>query len=200
MRPLILGLAIALALAACAPRPTPPLVDAPLLEAAYAAYRDGEYAVLDQIRADADARAADPAIARACDAQGYAERRLTRVRDRLKLMDGATATSLSENARFVHLEGLLVGGQGRGKGTSTDPWPTDFECEKDPGYDESRRIDDRERLAVNQGARDFLGAWRKDLRARLGEQFEPEMKRAAKLLHGVRLRDDWNWGVSEAYD
>ncbi len=64
MRPLILGLAIALALAACAPRPTPPLVDAPLLEAAYAAYRDGEYAVLDQIRADADARAADPALAR----------------------------------------------------------------------------------------------------------------------------------------
>ncbi len=109
---------------------------------------------------------------------------------------------MSENARFVHLEGLLVGGQAQGKRTSTDPWPTDYECEKDPGYDESRRIDDRERLAVNQGCRRFRGPGEQRLRGRVWATSSngAQMKRAAKLLHDVRLRDAWNWGVSEAYD
>ena len=109
------------------------------------------------------------------------------------------AQSFAEPARFVYLEGVLFSVFGREKATNKDDWPTDFDCEHAPDYQEMRRIGNREEQAMRDDARATMTAWRKDLKARLGDGYQAEMQRATKLLVAHKMRDPL-FGENSLYD
>ena len=193
------AIALAMLMSGCAP--APPLTDAPILAAAYESLRVGNDTALEQAHEVIAARVPrDPAVLTGCDAQAYAARRLVRLRDTLAFMDKTTVASMGEAARFVYLEGLLFGHEGRDRRAATVGWPAASACRDAPDARQHDRLDRREARAVRDGARTFLSDWRRDLHRRLGPDYRRQMRAAARLLAANHLRTDSYWEENGNYD
>lgn len=193
------AMAMAILISSCAP--APPLTDAPILAAAYESLRVGNDTALEQAHEAVAGRVPrDPAVLTRCDAQAYAARRLVRLRDTLAFMDNATVASMGEVVRFVYLEGLLFGLEGRDQRTVTEGWPDAFACRDAPDHRQNDRLDRREARAVRDGARTFLSDWRRDLHRRLGPDYRRQMRAAARLLAANHLRTTSSWEENGNYD
>ena len=193
------AMAMAILISSCAP--APPLTDAPILNAAYEALRAGNDLALAQAHEAIAARVPrDPAVLTRCDAQAHAARRRVRLRDTLAFMDNATVASMGEAARFVYLEGLLFGQEGRDRRTVTAGWPDASACRSAPDHRQNDRLDRREAQAVRDGARTFISDWRRDLHRRLGPDYRRQMRDAARLLATNHLRTNSYWEENGNYD
>lgn len=193
------AIALAMLISGCAP--ALPLTDAPILAAAYESLRAGNDTALEQAHEAVAARVArDPAVLTRCDAQARAARRLVRLRDTLAFMDNATVASMGEAARFVYLEGLLFGHEGRDRRTATVGWPAASVCHDAPDARQNDRLDRREVRAVHDGARIFLSDWRRDLHRQLGSDYRRQMRAAALLLADNHLRSTSDWEENGNYD
>ena len=195
-------LATAVILTGCDLAPRPPLTDAPAMLAAYDAFKAGnEVAVSQAYEAVAARMPTDPTVMTRCDADGHAARRLAWMKMRLDFLDSPTAVSLGETARFVHLEGLLFGHEAQKRDSWARARPVEIDCRGSPQAGNAiRDLDARETRAMEQDARRFMSAWRKELHAALGADYQPQMHRAARALESNHLRSRSYWRENGNYD
>lgn len=181
-------------LASCA-KPPPPR-DLASVTAGFDAFKAGDRAGLErQIQALGQGLPDDrtSGVFVACSEEGYALRRQARAKQELEVLDQPPAISLSDGARYVYFQFLIAGGDAKAGRFGDVGGPTDFECERDPTYDQSHQMDDAEHFAIRDAGRDRLRAWFTALRTSLGDQFDAQMQDAARQLHNNRLSviDRW---------
>ncbi|MCE3289444.1 MAG: hypothetical protein K0R83_1456 [Caulobacter sp.] len=190
VRASLAALALA-ALTACAPSVDESLKVSPLMQQAIRAYRISDEAALDALLVRLEglkpAGVPDSEI-NTCTANGYLLRNIERTRLDIEHLNRRTVLSMGETARFVYFEDHMLG-MARVLDGHVDSWPTDYQCEKEPGYRASRRQSDAEQQASRTYFQKMVRAWKADLIEEKGpNSFELELEAASKLLAGNRLR------------
>jgi hypothetical protein len=178
-------------LCACAPRPDEALTVSPLMEQAIRAYRIADRpaleALLARLEALKPAGVADSEI-NSCTANGYLLRDIERTRLSIEHLDNGTVLSMGEVARFVYFEDQALG-QARLLDKAVVNWPTDYQCEKEPGNSEVRRHDDAEQQASRTYFQTMQKAWKAELEEEKGpNSLKLDLEQASKLLANNHLR------------
>lgn len=195
---LVLLAALALAMpGACAPSANDQLKVAPLMEQAIRAYRIGDRGALDAllVRLDGLKPAGVPETEiSSCTADGYLLRRIARTRLEIEHLNSTTVLSMGEVPKFVYFEDQMLGmprllEKAFQTGKLSKDWPTDYQCEKEPGNRAVRYHDDAEYDASRTYFQKMVRAWKTELLEQKGENsFALELESASKLLDSNRLR------------
>ena len=184
-----------LILSGCGGKPVEPPHNLATAVAGFDAYKSGNQSALEaQIQALAAQLPADQTSGAfvACSDEGYALRRIARVKGELEVLDRSPAFSIDDEARFIYFQYLVAGGDPKVRRQEM-AGPTDFECERGEHHQENVERDTQEAYAIRDAGRDRLRAWFTALRAGLGPEFEPHMQQAAKLLKSSGLTDGDRW-------
>jgi hypothetical protein len=182
------------ALAGCA-KPAPPSQNLQIASAGFDAFKADDPAKLEQqiqiLTAQLPADLTTGVVVD-CSPQGYALRSIVKVKKQLEYLDQPTVLSMGDPGRYVYFQQLINDGGEAGEQTAVQG-PTDFECERMPGYTESQALSTQEFEAVRDAGRNRMRAWYGELKQSLGSQFEPQMQAVAKTLHDNRLRRADRW-------
>lgn len=173
--------------------PPPALVDAPVMirgeDAFKAGDRAGLQAAIAELEAAVPASVKDPVLL-GCSAEAYALRRKIRFKRDLEYLDKSTVFASGEAGRFYYANKHVE----IGRAPINDDWPTDFDCEKEPGHAAVFDLQERETQAARTAAQERRRAWELALREQLGEaEFARKMDAAVKVLHAGRLVSEDRW-------
>ena len=163
--------------------------------AGFDAFKSGDQAALEtQIQALSAQLPADQTTGPfvACTDQGYALRRVARVKRELEVLDLSQAWSVGDDARFVYFQ-TLIGGADLKLTPERVGGPTDFDCQNADHHDQNVAMDTAETHAIQAAGRDRLKVWFAAVQASLGPQLDPHMQDAAKLLKASGLTDSDRW-------
>jgi len=175
------------------PAPLPPPANLAAVTAGFNAFQAGDEAGLQkQIAVLGAGLPADQTsgVYVACSPDGYAMRRRARAKQQLDILDKGGAGSMGEAKRYVYFQQLVTGGGGAGFSSGYVGGPTDFECERDPDYAQSHRLDDQQFFAIRDAGRDQVRGWYTGLRQSLGAEFAPHMNEMAHELRVANLREN----------
>ena len=163
--------------------------------AGFDAFKSGDQAALEtQIQALSAQLPADQTTGPfvACTDQGYALRRVARVKRELEVLDPSQSWLVSDEARFVYFQTLIAGVDLKLTPERVGG-PTDFECQSADHHDQNVAMDTAETHAIQAAGRDRLKVWFAALQDSLGPQLDPHMQDAAKLLKASGLTDGDRW-------
>lgn len=150
----------------------------PLLRAALDAYIAGDAVALAAVEKKAkiqgDLAAATPDLATACTLKAASARRALIAAALIKGLDRPRLMAMSETARYVNFVNV-ASGRGVGGEVVTPP-----DCGKD--HQLVAISDSTALMAMLKMIMTREAAWRQDLQARYGDQWQPRLREAGRLL------------------